>query len=88
MLAFNALVSSTNLTVDYSCFFNLSHIDYVLTNVATVILLSINVQILLYFQLAKTLELLLAQNSLNIVHVYWRFAILTWKIMVLNINFQ
>jgi hypothetical protein len=78
LLAFNTLVSSTNLTVDYSCFLNLSHIDYVLTNVARVIFLSVNVQILLYFQLTKTLELLLAQNSLNIVHVYWCFAILTW----------
>ena len=78
LLAFNTLVSSTNLTVDYSCLLNLSHIDYVLTNVARVILLSVDVQILLYFQIAKTLELLLAQNSLNIVYVYWLFAILTW----------
>ncbi len=78
LLAFNALVSSTYLAVDCSCFFNLSHIDYVLANIATVILLSVNVQILLNFQVAKTLELLLAQNSLNIVYVYWFFTILTW----------
>ena len=77
LLAFNTLVSSTDLAVNCSCLFNLSHIYYMLANITRVVLLSVNVQILLYFQVAKTLKLLLAQNSLNIVHIDWRFAILT-----------
>ena len=78
LLTFYTLVSSTDLAINYSCLLNLFHVDYMLTNIAIIVLLSVYVQILLNFQITKVLELLLAQNSLNIVDIYSCFTCLTW----------
>lgn len=78
LFAFHAIVAFTDLTVDLSLLLYVLSIEEMIAHLTGVILILVCIHELLDFDLANILKLVLRDDGLNIMHVDWCLAFLSW----------